>query len=171
MCHNHSLLLEAYASDGDQKQMSEELNKAQSVDPMKMDKDADVGAKARTRRKKKISYLTLNKIYIVDYKDTALLRKFINDRGKMIPSRQSGTTAGQQRQIAQAIKRAREMALIPFVVTEMSTEKREPREPRDYREGREGRESREPREARTEAPEPNGTAAPEAVAASSEAGE
>ena len=143
--------------------MSEDLNKAQSVDPMKMDKDADVGAKARTRRKKKISYLTLNKIYIVDYKDTALLRKFINDRGKMIPSRQSGTTAGQQRQIAQAIKRAREMALIPFVVTEMSTEKREPREPRDYREGREGRESREPREARTEAPE--------AVVATAEAGE
>ncbi len=138
------------------KSMSEELNKALAADPMKMDKDAD-SAKARPRRKKKISYLTLNKVYIVDYKDTPLLRKFINDRGKMIPSRQSGTTARQQRQVAQAIKRAREMALIPFVVTEMSNEKREPREPRegrDYRDGREGRESRnsESQEARSEAP-------------------
>ena len=121
--------------------MSEELNKALAADPMKMDKDAD-SAKARPRRKKKISYLTLNKVYVVDYKDTVLLRKFINDRGKMIPSRQSGTTARQQRQVAQAIKRAREMALIPFVVSEMSTEKREPREPREMRDNREPRESR-----------------------------
>ena len=121
--------------------MSEELNKAPAADPMKMDKDAD-SAKARPRRKKKISYLTLNKVYVVDYKDTVLLRKFINDRGKMIPSRQSGTTARQQRQVAQAIKRAREMALIPFVVSEMSTEKREPREPREMRDNREPRESR-----------------------------
>ena len=121
---------------------------------MKMDKDADVSAKARPRRKRKISYLTLNKVEVVDYKDTALLRKFINDRGKMIPSRQSGTTARQQREVAKAIKRAREMALIPFVVSEMSTEKREPREPREYREGgREGgyRENRETREPRAEA--------------------
>ena len=121
---------------------------------MKMDKDADVSAKARPRRKRKISYLTLNKVEVVDYKDTALLRKFINDRGKMIPSRQSGTTARQQREVAKAIKRAREMALSPFVVSEMSTEKREPREPREYREGgREGgyRENRETREPRAEA--------------------
>ena len=138
--------------------MSEDLNKAMSADPMKMDKDADVGSKARPRRKRKVSYLTLNKVEVVDYKDTVLLRKFINDRGKMIPSRQSGTTARQQRQVAQAIKRAREMALIPFVVAEMSTEKREPREPRDFREGREGREggyreNRETREPRAEAAE------------------
>lgn len=167
--------------------MSEDLNKANPVDPMKMDKDADVSAKARPRRKKKISYLTLNKVYVVDYKDTPLLRKFINDRGKMIPSRQSGTTAGQQRQVAQAIKRAREMALIPFVVSEMSTEKREPREPRDFREGREGRdggyrdnrETREPRadapsEAQAEAPVKTKAPAPAAVEATeavAEAGE
>lgn len=113
--------------------MSEELNKALSVEAAMKDKDADVSAKARPRRKRKVSYLTLNKIEVVDYKDVALLRKFINDRGKMLPSRQTGTTARQQRQVAQAIKRAREMALIPFVVTEMSTEKREPREPREPR--------------------------------------
>lgn len=131
------------------KSMSEELNKALAAEALKMDKDADVSAKARPRRKRKVSYLTLNKIEIVDYKDTALLRKFVNDRGKMLPSRQTGTTARQQRQVAQAIKRAREMALIPFVVTEMNTEKREPREPREPREGREGRDNRE---RRSEAP-------------------
>jgi small subunit ribosomal protein S18 len=61
----------------------------------------------------------------VDYKDVALLKKFINERGKMVSSRQTGNSASQQRQVAQAIKRAREMALIPFVVTEMNTERRE----------------------------------------------
>jgi small subunit ribosomal protein S18 len=144
--------------------MSEDQNKLMAADPMKMDKDAD-SAKARPRRKRKISYLTLNKVEVVDYKDTVLLRKFINDRGKMIPSRQSGTTARQQREVAKAIKRAREMALIPFVVAEMSTEKREPREPREYREGgREGgyRENRETREPRAE---------PTAEVATAEAGE
>ncbi len=92
-----------------------------------MDKDADVAARPRNKRKRKVSILTTNKIYVVDYKDTALLRKFVNDRGKMLPSRQTGTTAKQQRQVAQAIKRAREMALIPFVVTEMNLERRERR--------------------------------------------
>ena len=153
--------------------MSEDLNKAMVADPTKMDKDAD-SAKARPRRKRKISYLTLNKVEVVDYKDTALLRKFINDRGKMIPSRQSGTTARQQREVAKAIKRAREMALIPFVVSEMSTEKREPREPRDFREGRDGgyRENREPREPRAEAPGAVvEAAAAEATEAVAEAGE
>lgn len=106
--------------------MSEELNKAAVADVLK-DKDGDINSKARSRRKKRVSILTLNKIEIVDYKDTALLRKFINDRGKMLSSRQTGTTAKQQRQVAIAIKRAREMALLPFVVTEMSTERREPR--------------------------------------------
>jgi small subunit ribosomal protein S18 len=92
-----------------------------------MDKDADVAARPRNKRKRKVSFLTTNKIYVVDYKDTALLRKFINDRGKMVSSRQSGTTAKQQRQVAKAIKLAREMALLPFVVTEMNTERRERR--------------------------------------------
>ncbi|HLO99967.1 MAG TPA: 30S ribosomal protein S18, partial [Fimbriimonas sp.] len=79
-----------------------------------------MSSKSRARRKKRVSILTLNKIEVVDYKDTALLRKFINDRGKMLSSRQTGTTAKQQRQVAIAVKRAREMALLPFVVTEMN---------------------------------------------------
>jgi small subunit ribosomal protein S18 len=52
---------------------------------------------------------------VVDYKDVRLLRKFISERGKIVPSRISGTTAKGQRQLAAAIKRARYIALLPYV--------------------------------------------------------
>ena len=77
-------------------------------------------SRARTRRRRKVSYLTLNKIDKIDYKDTALLQRFLTDRGKIMPSRQTGNTAKQQRMITRAIKRAREMALIPFVVRDLN---------------------------------------------------
>ncbi|MDR3126661.1 MAG: 30S ribosomal protein S18 [Rickettsiales bacterium] len=51
----------------------------------------------------------------IDYKDVRLLRKFITERGKIIPRRISGTTAHGQRQLSTAIKRARYMALLPYV--------------------------------------------------------
>ena len=53
-------------------------------------------------------------ITYVDYKDTGLLRKFVSDRGKIRARRVTGVTAQQQRQIARAIKNAREMALLPY---------------------------------------------------------
>lgn len=74
----------------------------------------------RSRRRRKVSYLTLNKIDSVDYRDIATLQRFLTERGKIVPSRQTGNTAKQQRMIAQAVKKAREMALIPFVVIETS---------------------------------------------------
>ncbi len=107
--------------------------------------------RGKGRRKKKISYLTVNKIFTVDYKDVNMLRRYItSDRGKIVSSRQSGNTAKQQRMIAVAIKRAREMALLPFVLLDTSDEggrrgPRPPREGRDYREGRDNRESRDSR--------------------------
>lgn len=82
--------------------------------------------KFRGKRRKKVSYLTVNKIETVDYKDVPVLRRFINDRGKILSSRQTGNTAKQQRMIATAIRRARELALLPFVVQEMSSDRREP---------------------------------------------
>ena len=81
--------------------------------------------KVKVKRRRKVSYLTLNKIETVDYKDVNILRRFINDRGKILPSRQSGNTAKQQRMISRAIRRARELALLPFVVSEMTAERRE----------------------------------------------
>ena len=88
--------------------------------------------RTKGRRRRKVSYLTINKITSVDYKDYNLLRRFINDRGKMIPSRQTGNTAKQQRMIARAIRRAREMALLPFVVREMTDRGPGPRRERSY---------------------------------------
>jgi small subunit ribosomal protein S18 len=66
------------------------------------------------RSKKKISLLTQEKIEYVDYKDVNLLRRFMSDRAKIRARRVTGNDAQQQREIAQAIKVAREMALLPY---------------------------------------------------------
>lgn len=103
-----------------------------------MDKDAmGEGQRFKSKRRRKVSYLTINKIDTVDYKEVNILRRFLNDRGKILPSRQSGNTAKQQRMIASAIRKAREMALLPFVVTEMGSDRREygPRRERNYDRG------------------------------------
>ncbi|MFD0557472.1 SSU ribosomal protein S18P [Stackebrandtia endophytica] len=64
--------------------------------------------------KKKSNPLDKEGITYIDFKDTALLRKFISDRGKIRARRVTGVTAQQQRQIARAVKNAREMALLPY---------------------------------------------------------
>jgi small subunit ribosomal protein S18 len=100
------------------------------LDPLSEKALADDGrseGRARKRTRRKVSYLTLNKIEHVDYKDVNILRRFLTDRGKILPSRQTGNTAKQQRMISRAIKRAREMALLPFVVNELADEPRTPR--------------------------------------------
>lgn len=65
-------------------------------------------------RRKKMCYFTANKIKDVDYKDVGLLRKFIMENGKIVPSRITGTKAGYQRKLAKAIKVARYLALLPY---------------------------------------------------------
>jgi small subunit ribosomal protein S18 len=67
--------------------------------------------------KKKQNPLKAAKITYIDYKDTNLLRKFISDRGKIRARRVTGVTVQEQRQIAAAIKNAREMALLPYTST------------------------------------------------------
>jgi small subunit ribosomal protein S18 len=64
--------------------------------------------------KKKSNPLKAAKITYIDYKDTALLRKFVSDRGKIRARRVTGVSVQQQRQLAKAIKNAREMALLPY---------------------------------------------------------
>ncbi|MEZ5175010.1 MAG: 30S ribosomal protein S18 [Acidimicrobiia bacterium] len=54
---------------------------------------------------------------VVDYKDVVLLRKFMSDRGKIRPRRVTGLSPRRQREVAQAIKNAREMALLPYTQT------------------------------------------------------
>ncbi|NUS72915.1 MAG: 30S ribosomal protein S18 [Corynebacteriales bacterium] len=64
--------------------------------------------------KKKANPLDKEGITYVDYKDTALLRKFISDRGKIRARRVTGVSREQQGKIAKAIKNAREMGLLPY---------------------------------------------------------
>ena len=65
--------------------------------------------------RRKVCYFTKNNIQYIDYKDVELLKKFISPNGKIKPRRVTGTRAKYQRQLAVAIKRARQMALIPYV--------------------------------------------------------
>ncbi len=67
-----------------------------------------------TFRRKKMCYFTAKGIEQVDYKDVELLKKFITETGKIVPSRITGTKAKYQRQLATAIKRARFLSLLPF---------------------------------------------------------
>ena len=72
-------------------------------------------AKPEVRKpKKKSNPLASAGVSRIDYKDTALLRKFISDRGKIRARRVTGVSVQEQRQIAKAIKNAREMALLPY---------------------------------------------------------
>jgi len=71
----------------------------------------------RSRRfvpKRKVCSFCVNNVATIDYKDTATLRRYISDRGKIEPRRRTGTCAKHQRLLSTAIKRARHIALLPF---------------------------------------------------------
>ena len=70
--------------------------------------------KAR-RSKKKVCMFCVDKVEHIDYKDTAKLRRYVSERGKIVPRRISGNCAKHQRQLTVAVKRARQIALLPFV--------------------------------------------------------
>ncbi|MBN1684133.1 MAG: 30S ribosomal protein S18 [Gammaproteobacteria bacterium] len=65
-------------------------------------------------RRKRACYFTVNGTQEIDYKDLELLRRFITDTGKIVPSRITGTKAKHQRRLAKAIKIARFLALLPY---------------------------------------------------------
>ncbi|MCH7963462.1 MAG: 30S ribosomal protein S18 [Bacteroidetes bacterium] len=66
-------------------------------------------------RNKKICRFTQNNVKYIDYKDVKLLQRYVNEQGRIIPKRITGTSAKYQRELSTAIKRARHMALLPFV--------------------------------------------------------
>ena len=70
---------------------------------------------ARRPSRRKVCSFCLEKSKGIDYKDVAKLRKYRTEKGKILPSRMTGTCAKHQRELAVAIKRARQMALIPYV--------------------------------------------------------
>jgi len=73
-------------------------------------------SKRRSYQRRKVCRFCSDKNIIIDYKDSKLLRNFITERGKIIPRRISGNCARHQRQMTNAIKRARTIALLPFTV-------------------------------------------------------
>lgn len=66
------------------------------------------------KRRKKTCRFCEEKLRVIDYKDDRLLRRYVTDRGKIIPRRITGVCAPHQRELTQSIKRARHLALLPF---------------------------------------------------------
>ncbi len=75
--------------------------------------DKSSGQKPHKRRK--VCQFCVDKSEFIDYKDTAKLKKFTSERSKILPRRTTGTCAYHQRQLTEAIKRARQVALLPYV--------------------------------------------------------
>ncbi len=67
------------------------------------------------RKRRKVCQFCADKTQFIDYKDTAKLRRFISERSKILPRRTTGTCAMHQRELTSAIKRARQIALLPYV--------------------------------------------------------
>ncbi len=69
----------------------------------------------RKTSRRKVCNFCVDKVECIDYKDVAKLKRYITEKGKILPRRQTGTCAEHQRELTVAIKRARFMALIPYV--------------------------------------------------------
>lgn len=78
-------------------------------------KGGNDGGNARMRRpKKRVCAFCVDKINDIDYKDLSKIRKFVSERGKIVPRRISGNCAKHQRALTEAIKKARHIALLPY---------------------------------------------------------
>ena len=82
-------------------------------------KDEDYNPKFRKMRKK-VCPLCANKELVLDYKNADQLKKFINDKGKILPRRATGACAKHQRDITIAVKRARQIAILPYTQESVS---------------------------------------------------
>ena len=67
------------------------------------------------RARKKVCAFCVDRAEHIDYKDVAKLRRYLSERGKIVPSRVTGTCAHHQRELTVAIKRARHLALLPYI--------------------------------------------------------
>jgi len=71
--------------------------------------------RSRNRKRRKVCAFCVDKAQFIDYKDTAKLRRYLSERSKILPRRTTGTCAMHQRELTEAIKRARQVALLPYV--------------------------------------------------------
>ena len=70
----------------------------------------------KPRKRRKVCQFCVDKATFVDYKDIEKLKRFTSERGKILPRRATGACAMHQRQLTEAIKRARQVALMPYIV-------------------------------------------------------
>lgn len=82
--------------------------------PANKERDRDRDKRKRFQVRKKVCRFCVDKTPFIDYKDAKMLRFFITDRGKILPRRISGNCATHQREVTAAIKRGRNIALLPF---------------------------------------------------------
>ena len=92
--------------------MSEEMNETVAV---ATEETKVAPKKFKKTAKRKVCTFCVDKAKEIDYKDIAKLKRYITEKGKILPRRQTGTCAEHQRALTVAIKRAREMALLPYV--------------------------------------------------------
>jgi|UniRef100_A0A7V3RE30 small subunit ribosomal protein S18 len=78
------------------------------------DKDSNKKSSSNFKRRVRKCFFCTNDINYIDYKDTRTLRKFVSDKGKILPRRITGVCAKHQRMLAESVKRSREAALIPY---------------------------------------------------------
>lgn len=81
------------------------------------DDDRRGGGGGRSFRRRKVCRFCSEKDAIIDYRDASGMKYFISERGKIVPRRISGNCAKHQREMAEAVKRSRHLALIPFAIT------------------------------------------------------
>ena len=95
-------------------------NSSADIDDREFNRTPDLNADAPGRRRqsrKRVCRFCLDKALVIDYKDPQMLKYFISERGKVVPRRISGNCAFHQRKVMLSIKRARNIALLPFTVT------------------------------------------------------
>lgn len=83
--------------------------------PERTERPERSGPRGPRKGRRKVCAFCVDKIHDIDYKDVAKLRKFLSERAKIVPRRVTGTCARHQRQLTVAIKRARHIALLPYV--------------------------------------------------------
>lgn len=69
----------------------------------------------KNRKRKKVCQFCVDKSDVIDYKDTSKLRRYVSERSKILPRRMTGICAQHQRELTESIKRARQIALLPYV--------------------------------------------------------
>ena len=99
----------AWQIDPKEKSAADARAASRDVSTMAMDRE-----RPRGRKRRKVCSFCVDHMEYIDYKDVAKLRRFISERGKILPRRVTGTCAHHQRALTVAIKRARHLALLPY---------------------------------------------------------